>query len=205
MSIRKGKADGKIYDIVDREQISTLDRNVYGPMAIEWNGVIYPERNRGDNKPGVYITDWGSYLIHPSEEQIDEYSSDNIIDFKSDNIKELIEKSNKLKDMEREILTSPDNIFIPPLLDNDSPEMRGLKKAVIAKKIDLYKYASRFGSNFQNDRRLFSNTSITMDKLKKFLENLDMKGTLIIEDKSPDVPNPMGCKIIAEIVGGDDE
>lgn len=204
MSLKKGKADGRIYDIIDYDELTSMDKNIYGPVAIEWNGLIYPERNKGDNKPGIYSTNWGYYLKHPSQEEINEYSSENIIDFKSNDIREVIEKSNKLRDMEREILTNPDNIFTPPLLENDTPEMRALKEAVIAKKIDISKYAPRFGVNFQNDRRLFSNSSITMEKLKKFVDILDMKATLILEDKSPDVPNPIGRKIVTELVGGDE-
>lgn len=203
MEIKKVKADGRIYDVVDIINYTPETKELYGPVAVQWKECVYPERSKGDTRPGIYTTNWGSYLVHPNENEIADYSAGNIIDFKSQNIKELIQKSNKLKDMEREILTNPDNIFEPPLLDNDEPEMRALKKAVIAKQIDIYKYSPRFGVNFQNDRRLFSNNSITLSKLKNFLDNLDLKATLTVEDKSPDVPNPMNCKIVVDLVGGE--
>ena len=34
---------------------------------------------------------------------------------------------------------------------------------------------------------------------------LDIKATLILEDKSPDVPNPMGKKISIDLTGYDNE
>lgn len=205
INIRKGKADGRIYDIIELEEYPNVNKELYDNIAVEWNGCIYPKRSQNDDKPGLYSNGCIGYLVHPSEENIDEYKSEsNIIDFNSDNIKELMEKSNKLRDMEREILTNPDDIFRPTVGKYDDPEMVALKKAVTAKNIDIYKYAPRFGANFQNDRRLFQDKSITMYKLKRFLNNLDMKGTLIIEDSSPDVPNPMNCAIKVELNGESD-
>lgn len=199
MNVKKARIGQKIYDIIDLDVYNLIDTNIYGPCAVEFNNHIYPERARGDKSPGIYKEDWGSYLIHPQDDD-GTYSSDNIINFSdTENIKELIEKSNKLKDLERDILTSPDNIFIPKISSRDEPVMRGLKEAVIAKNIDIYKYAPRFGANFQNDRRLFNNTSITLSKMTSFLNNLDMKGTLIIEDAAPNVPNPIGYKIVIDL------
>ena len=77
--------------------------------------------------------------------------------------------------------------------------MVGLKEAVIAKNIDLDKYEQRFGVNYNNDKRLFNRNTITMSKLKTMFDVLDMKATLIIEDKSEEVPNPMGKKIIVDL------
>lgn len=202
MSVKKGKVDGKIYDIVTLEELQdrSKDETLFDDLAIEFNDMIYPKRNATDDKPGVYLTGWGGFIKEPEEEEKAEYSSDNIIDFKSDNIKELIEKSNKLKNIEREILTTPNKIFMPPLLDNDEPEMRALKEAIIAKQIDINKYAHRFGSNFQNDRRYFISSSITINMLKRFLNNFDIKATLTLEDKNEDVPNPMNKQISVELL-----
>ena len=113
-------------------------------------------------------------------------------------------KQNKLKNAERTILTTPENIFVPVIRDDDSPEMVGLKEAVIAKEIDIDKYQARFGSNYSNDKRLFNDKSITLSKLKTMFKALDMKGTLIIEDLNDDIPNPIGKKIVIDLLGGDD-
>ena len=59
--------------------------------------------------------------------------------------------SEKLKTLEREILTSPDkNLTIPEISELDSPAMKGLKKAITAKSINLDKYADRFGDSSYN-------------------------------------------------------
>lgn len=200
MSIKKARIEQTIYDVVDRDKYDNIDKEMYGPCAVEFNNIVYPERSRGDKSPGIYKESWGSYLIHPTEDNVDTYSVDNIINFSdTENIRELIEKSNKLKNMERDILTSPDNIFTPKITYEDQPAMRALKEAIIAKNIDINKYAPRFGIKFQNDRRLFNKPSITLDKMTTFLDNLDIKGTLILEDSSPNVPNPIGYKIVVNL------
>jgi len=133
-----------------------------------------------------------------------EYSVDNVINFSnSKSFKEIIQKQNKLKSMERIILTNPDNITIPKIGENDSPEMIGLKKAIIAKHIDLDKYSSRFGNNYSNDKRLLNDETITMSKLKTMFKALDIKATLIIEDKNDSIPNPIGEQIYVELTGGE--
>lgn len=199
IEVKKAKIDQKIYDVVDLEIYNTINKDIYGPCAVEFKDNIYPERTKGEDSPGIYKEDWGSYLVHP-EDGDKTYSSDNIINFSNTgNIKELIEKSNKLKDLERDILTSPNNIFTPNITAEDTPAMRGMKEAIIAKNIDIYKYSSRFGANFQNDRRAFNANSITLDKMVKFFDKLDMKGTLIIEDLNPGVPNPIGYKIVVDL------
>ena len=139
------------------------------------------------------------------QEQKKELSVDNIIDFNKDNIKDLIESSNLLKDKEREILTSPDNVTMVSIGELDDPEMKALKMAILEKHIDIDKYESRFGSNFNNDKRLLSKSRITITKLKTMCDNLDIKATLILEDASPDVPNPIGKEIRVELVRGEDE
>ena len=37
---------------------------------------------------------------------------------------------------------------------------------------------------------------------KRLCEALDIKATLILEDKSPDVPNPIGRTIKVDLTGG---
>ena len=52
--------------------------------------------------------------------------------------------------------------------------------------------------------RLLSKSDITMNKLKSFLSKLDLKASIVIEDASDDVPNPLGRKIVSTIISGDD-
>ena len=43
--------------------------------------------------------------------------------------------------------------------------------------------------------------SITFGKLRAMCEALDIKATIIFEDTNPDVPNPIGRVITAELTG----
>ena len=201
--IQKAKADGKIYDLVDFTDYMT-NRSIYMDeyTAIQQDEYVLPIRKKTDTRPGVYPSGPVAFFILPQEEEKQDYSAQNIINFSdAETIKDIIEKQERLRNTERGILTTVDNVFVPKINDTDSPEMVGLKQAVIAKKIDLDKYEQRFGPNFNNDKRLFSKDSITMAKLKMMFDVLDMKGTLIIEDKSPDVPNPIGGQIIVDLSG----
>ena len=79
--------------------------------------------------------------------------------------------------------------------------MKALKQAITDKHIDLDKYESRFGPNFNNDKRLLRKNSITFGKLRSICDALDIRVTISIEDSAPDVPNPIGRTIIADITG----
>lgn len=197
----KGRIDSKIYDVVDSTEYSK-NKDMYDPeyTAVIKDNLLYPIRGRkvDRSKPGYYFDGTIGIYVKPKNEE--EYSTSNIIDFSStDNIKDLLEKSTALKDMERDILTNPDNIFIPVIDEYDEPEMKGLKEAIIAKKIDLEKYKQRFGKDYNNDRKLFNRHDITIKKLKSFADKLDMKLTLILEDKDETVPNPIGRVIVVNL------
>lgn len=204
ISIKKGKADDRIYDVVPyNEYIRNIKNRIDGDIAVEEGDYIYPKRSSNDNKPGVYTNDVYTIFKHPeTKEEKKEYSMDNVIDFDSETLSEHINKTNRLKNMEKEILTTTDNIFVPPIHENDEPEMIALKKAITAKQIDINKYAPRFGSNFQNDKRLFNKNKMTMYKLKSFLDNLDLRATICIHDKNPNVANPMNKIIEVDLNDG---
>ena len=207
MDIKKAKAGDKIYSVVSERDYINSDTTDY--LAIEMDNYFYPVRKQDEainSIPGVY--DCGPFIryIHPAtEEQQEELSMGNIIDFNKDNIKDLIKSSNLLKEKEREILISPDNVTMVSIGEFDDPEMKALKRAIMDKHMDIDKYESRFGPNFNNDKRLLSKSRITISKLKSMCENLDIKATLILEDTSPDVPNPIGHKIEVELVKGETE
>ena len=206
--MKKAKIDGKIVDIESLEDISKKPTEYpTGYTAIETDKFILPLRGKNDIRPGVYIGSAISRVVEPNEDEISDYSTNEIIDFSDvDNIQEVIEKQEELRSMERTILVNANNIFTPRIRENDSPEMVALKQAVIKKNIDIDNYEPRFGSNYNNDKRLFDKSSITLVKLRSMLKNLDMKGTLIIEDANPDVPNPIGESIVVDITsnGGDE-
>lgn len=208
--MQKAKIDQKIYDVISIDEFNRNPEVISQDMftAIRDNNTIYPMRSKTDTRPGAYFVGYGVQFIEPLETEKQKYSDDQVIDFShAENLKEAMEMQDKLHSAEREILTTVDNVFTPKITESDTPEMKGLKEAVTAKHIDLDKYEQRFGPNYNNDKRLFNRDSITMSKLKMMLSVLDMKGTLIIEDKANDVPNPIGRKIVVDLTenGYDEE
>ena len=207
--MKKCFINNKIYDVVSFDdyikQKEYCDNNI---TSIEDNGYIYPIKTRKNDGVGMYqlSPDLYQFIDPKTEEDKQNYSITNMINFEdAKSLREVIEKTNQLKSAERTILTTPDNITVPVIGEHDSPEMVGLKEAIIAKNIDIDKYQQRFGSNFSNDKRLLNDSSITLLKLKTMFKALDMKGTLIIEDLNEDVANPIGRKIVVDLLGGETE
>ena len=147
------------------------------------------------------------YVMPSTEEEKEIYNNSHMANYNNaTKLQELIEEQGKINNDQMLFLTTPDNIFKPPI-DNirDEPLMIGLKQAVIDKEIDINKYQSRF-DQFSNDRRKFKNHKISLDKFVSIAKSLDMKATVIIEDSSPNVPNPIGHKIVVDLIptGGDE-
>ena len=201
--IKKAVVEGKMMDVIDREEYHRSP-SLYQPgyYAVEKDGLFYPLRKPSDDRPGYYPREVIDFLKPPapSERAAYEVTPESLIDFSNvKNIRESVEAHNKLHDAESTLLSNVEVVYEPPLLEEDSPEMRALKEAVIAKQLDINKYEPRFGDKFNNDKRLFKKGDITLMKLRSIASALDIKATLILEDSSPDVPNPMGKVIVTEI------
>jgi hypothetical protein len=211
MNLKRQSISGKLYNVIDHEEFVKNrelyeDPNTAVEIDINDKKYILPLRNKAtDNRPGLYNEGCLDFFVLPDENQYKEYSTLNTIDFGNCNsMVEVMEKQKMLRDEEKEILTNPDNIFIPPISGKESPAMAGLKQAVIAKRIDIDKYQDRFGKeNFPNDKRKFKDNDITMFMLNRMNKALDIKATIILEDKHPNVPNPIGKKIIMDLTGYD--
>ena len=76
--------------------------------------------------------------------------------------------------------------------------MQLLKTAINRKNIDLDNYKQRFGSDYNNDKRLFDQPSITFFKLKRLAAILDMDVVLTLADK-PGAVNPIGERLSTQI------
>lgn len=206
--MQKGKIDGKMVEVITPEEYEiNPSLYSYNYSAIDGgDGIIYPIRSKMDSRPGVYIAPNSPFMKfkHPSEEEMADYSANNIINFEdSKTMAEVIHKENLLYDQERSILTTVDNIFKPPIKADDSSEMVGMKEALQAKDCDIDKYEHRFGrKNFQNEKRLYDRSSMTLSKIRSHCNALDIKCTMILEDAAPDVPNPMGKTVVIDITGG---
>ena len=203
---KKIRIGDKIYDVTTLEEY-TKNKDAYIPQytAIEDpdTNLVLPLKNRYENGPGITVGTGIAYIEEPESEIRDEYNDSKIIDFgNTKSIHDMMEKQRVVRSLERDILTSPDNIFMPKIFDDDSPEMKALKSAVLDKHIDLDKYEPRFGSNYNNDKRLFNKSTISLPMLKRVCDALDIEATLILTDKNNDVPNPMGNTIEVKLTGG---
>ena len=206
--IRKAKVEGRMVSVIGMDTFHTVPDDCKENLAIEHNGLLYPVKNKNGSGPGMYPGPLLCKFVHPESSQIQQYSAEeNSINFNDiKNIQDLISKQDKLKKMEQITLTTDiGDIFKPPILETDSVETAALKEAITAKCMDIKKYQHRFGSAsaFNNARRAMTSEEVTLNKLKQYSNIFDMKVTMIIEDKHPDVPNPIGKQIVVDITGGE--
>lgn len=206
--MKKAKIGRRILDVIDESEFirrSSLNPDIVASLAedtaIEKDGHVYPVTKQY-SKDVTGVTDLGKVLLYSLTDQnksADEYKVENVIDFENvKSLQESISKQNQLMSAERTILVSPENIFTPVIKEEDTPEMKLLKQAICLKGIDLDNYKQRFGSDYNNDRRLFEQNSITFFKLKRLAEIMDMNVSLSLEDK-PGAPNPIGEKLTIQI------
>lgn len=204
---KKMRINDKIYDVTTLEDYSKY-KDAYIPQYTAIydpnTSLVLPIINKNEiGYPGILMGTGVCYCYEPDENNRQQYDSSNIIDFdNTTSIHDMMEKQNVVRTLERDILTSPDNIFEPKIFDDDSPEMKALKSAVIAKQIDLDKYERRFGGNYGNDKRLFQKNTISLAMTKRICEALDIEATLTLTDKAGDIANPMGTTIEVKLTGG---
>lgn len=199
--------NGRLYEVTNLEDYSkNPDAYLSGYTAIDIGQKrIYPVVPTTSPNPGIMFrsTSPFSYIREPDPEDT-QYDRENIIDFTDvKSYKEFIEKQNMVRDLERDILTTPDNVYVPPEDSNDTPAMKALKEAVTDKHIDLDKYEPRFGSNYNNDKRIFNKPNISLPMLVRMCNALDIKATLTLEDQvmedGSETPNPIGKVITVEL------
>lgn len=204
----KAKVDNGIIDIIDINDIWKTTQNDIGRVGVIRDGVIYKLRNRTDTKTGMYKNDLYTVLMSNKNDE-DQYkvNQDNIINFDdAKTIRDVINKQDKLKDMESATLISANgNVFIPLNKDDDTKEMLALKEAVRNKHIDINMYESRFGNNFNNDIRIFNKPSITLEKIKTICNALDIEVSIIFKDKEGNIPNPIGKEITTVVTSQEDD
>ena len=213
--MKKIVLDRRILEVIDQEEYDR--RTILNPdsrqlmvedtAVLAPNGMIYPvNRVYTEEIPSVY--DAGPMLLYTTPEGMEDnpdYQQDKIIDFEDvKNLQDSITKQAKLEQAERTILISPDNIFTPVPQETDTPEMALLKEAITKKRIDLDNYKQRFGSDYNNDKRLFDQNSITFFKMKRVCDILDIEITLTLKDK-PGAPNPIGEALSSVITRGKEE
>ena len=210
INVVKGVVNGSIYDIVSYDEyVESEDKATSGNLAIktEHNGkdIVLPYKgnyNGNTTIPGVYNIGPADIFIFPNEDQEERYRAKRMVEISNtDSINEILQKKETLARLAEPWITSPDNITKFQINEDDNPEMVCLKEALNAKNIDFDKYAPRFGANFPNDKRQLKSNSATLNIIKRFCENCDMEAILILQDKNPGVPNPMGKRIEVSLTG----
>nr|DAI13139.1 MAG TPA: hypothetical protein [Caudoviricetes sp.] len=184
--------DGKIYDAVPYSELHSIS-DTSSVVAIMPDGKILPlAKERGGT--GIYIS-YDTLFGTINEENCPTVTPLNI-DTKGEDIKSIITKNEKNRNVDFEQVSAytSDNKYKPAINGDEYKEMELLKKAISAKNIDINAYEHRFGGKFQNDKRLLTKNSISIDKLKSTADALDMEVEIIIRDKKGDIPNPMGTE-----------
>ena len=193
--MKKMKIKNKMYNVTSLEDYYE-NKQIYNNKytAIEVKGNVLPVKGKSDKDPGIYPNDTYAYIKLPSEEDLEEYSAKNIIDYsKAKNIEDIINKDNLVRDIENELLETKDNIFQLNIGSEDTPEMVAIKQAINSKQVDIKQYEDRF-EQFQNDIRLLKGKSITLGKLISTCENFDISAELTLKDKEA-CANPMNKEI----------
>ena len=204
--IEKAKIEDTIYDVISYNDYCR-NRDAYNMYASsiaikDGSGYILPIRSQTDVRPGFYPMGGIDIFKLPVGRECTMYNQSNIINFsEAKNLRGVIEAQERLNKAERSILISADSITSPDIYDNDSPFMKAIKTAIIKKHIDLDKYSHRFSENYPNDKRLLKKDDMTMQKGITYANCLDFDMYLIIKDKNPDVPNPIGHPFMVKLTG----
>ena len=203
--VRRAVSNGQVYEMIDYEDYASNPAKFLGrndvAIAMEHKGetVLLPLRDEcNDNpiSPGVYNAGPIDFVSMPNDAEMQRYVPGKVVTINNlSTIQDIIKSGEELRRLDEPFITTPDEITQIPIKIDDQPEMKCLKMALNEKHMDIDKYAGRFGSNFPNDKRQLKNDSVTLNIIKRFCANMDMEAILILKDKSPDVPNPIGREI----------
>lgn len=212
-SIGKAPINGQLYSLIDIYNYNKISDTFYGdnPAVVINDEYIVPIKSENSKGYGVSIKPTDPFVIAklPKEgtDDFDQYTfsgNPNATDWRDiTKIHDYLEKTKLQRSSEIDIITSPDNVYQPTPQQTNSPAMYALRSAVCEKHIDIDKYGSRFGSNFNNDKRILVKDDITLAMLTRLCDGLDIKASLTLEDAmGEETPNPIGRKITVELTGG---
>ena len=206
---------GKSMDVCDyqsfgaKKDILVQDTQAAVEIKVDDRNIILPIRSNGSNtdRPGLYTAPNSPvhFLSLPTtDEEMEIYSPDEskILSFDKDDMQKMIEEKERYEVATNAMLESSDSKTVPLLKESDTPSMRALKEAIIAKNMDIDMYKERFGENFPNDKRKLNDDNVTLFILERFCSCLDMEADIVLRDKDGNIANPMGKVITANIVPG---
>ena len=212
INLKKISIDNSMKNLVAFEEyVNNPKLYIPNETAIDVNGyalpVITPSAlELGDVGIAATTNTFITKFNMPNKENESKYrikGNEKLVDFSgSSSYHEVIEKQNMVRNLENEILTNSDNVTKFRIGDNNSPMMAGLKEGINAKNCNIRLYESRFDGNFLNDIRIMNEDDISLKKVIKFGNAMDMKIEVVISDKNESVPNPMGKEIRFEITDG---
>ena len=203
MKSKKVVIDGRLYTVVSEDEyVAMVDKGLlFDDTCVQCGNYVYPGYNNfKEDKVCAFKEDyWIHYTIPTTDEDKTKYSTKNIIDFNSKDIKSLkdhIELVDKIKSEQNISLNNMKDSLTLPINEADDPELKLIKKALNAKHVDGEAYKSKFPSNsdYNNDMRALKNpssNSISFFKAKRILNSFDIEMELVIRDKE-DAVNPMG-------------
>ena len=206
--VMKKYIDGKRYDVYDQSNAPTNPDGIDNNSAMLIDDVVLPFRRVTETAPGLYNT--GMIMPNgmpvmikkmPTEEEAEAYSTKTgFVDFGDiKSIRDYMEKVDEERKLTEAYVSNVENVYIPTIQENDSLFMKGFKKAIALKSMDIYSYRDKFGTNFNNDKRSMESSSITLKKWEDIAPNLYMKMTITFDNADPNVPNPMARPVTVEI------
>lgn len=210
MDIKRATIDDKFYNIISlAEYTQRPELYPIGITAIDLGDQVLPLRNKTDFSPGLY--DAGPFMEYrsPNEKESHIYDKNNleIIDLGgSKDTKEFLQKNERVKEINKNILESSEDHYQCIRNDNDTPEMTVFKDFVDAKQISIKKYRDRIEEscgNYNNAVRKLTGESISFNQMKNLSKAFNMKISITVEDENPDVPNAVGEKFTRIITGGE--
>lgn len=203
MNLNKAFIDGKIYDVVEFNELGCINY-IGDALAVHYSNFILPVRMSEGNKPGFYTNGMFYSVILPNTEyEVQTYSDTHIAYFgNATTFQDVLQAKEKIYEDEYNHLVSSDEVFVPHIdQTNDTALMFAVKSAIAAKQCNINNYAERFGSDFNNDKRKFNGNSITAGKAESILSNTDVRVTLVVQDMNPNVANPIGKTLVFPWIG----
>lgn len=206
-TLNKAFINGRIYNVIENIDEFPSIYNIVQNVALHYMNFILPIyylKNIDSMIPGVYTDSLGYNIMIPTtEEDCQIYSDSHLACFgDAKTFRDILHAKEKIYQDEYNHLVSNDDIFTPNIdQTNDTPLMFAVKSAIAAKQCNINNYAERFGSDFNNDKRKFNGHSITAGKAESILSNTDVRVTLVVQDMTPNVPNPIGKTLVFPWIG----
>ena len=201
---------GKLFNVVEEHEFikNPIEyvKRVYN-LAVHTRGLILPVYQvpyPSPMTPGIYMDNMGYEILMPKRDGEEDVYSDTLLARIGDaqSFREVLDAKEKLFQDEYSHLTNNDDVFIPNMdRDTDTKLMYAVKAAIAAKQCNINNYADRFGNDFNNDKRKFNGNSITAGKAETILSNTDVRVSLVVQDMSPNVANPIGGPLVFPWIG----